>query len=118
MVYLSLFGDGLDWKDYPMRSDVRKEILDKYNAIYGAIGKGNTNSDYRDKTHVSRIKKSLRSYEKAVTNIDLFVPEKIASGSNLHYRVPVPPDLVYVIEGPKGKEREVRMVDSESWKNI
>lgn len=118
MVYLSLFGDGLDWKDYPMRSDVRKEILDKYNAIYGAIGKGNTNSDYRDKTHVSRIKKSLRSYEKAVTNIDLFVPEKIASGSNLHYRVPVPPDLVYVIEGPKGKEREVRLVDSESWKNI
>lgn len=115
MVYLSLFGNGLDWKDYPMRSDVRKKILDKYNAIYGAIGKGNTNSDYRDKTHVSRIKKSLRSYEKVVSNIDRFVPEKIASGSDFLYRVPVSPDFVYVIEGSKGKEKEVRMVDSQYW---
>ena len=117
MVYLSLFGDGLDWKDYPMRNEVRKEILEKYNAIYGVIGRGNTNSDYRDKTHVSRIKKSLRSYEKKVTNIDLFIPEKIAYSPDLHYRVPVPPDLVYVIEGLKGKEREVRMVDSKYWKS-
>ena len=117
MVYMSLFGNGLDWKDYPMRSDVRKEILDKYNAIYGTIGKGNTNSDYRDKTHVSRIKKSLRSYERIVTNIDLFIPEKIAVGSNLHYRVPIPPDLVFVIEGLKGKETETRMIDSEYWKS-
>lgn len=118
MVYLSLFGDGLDWKVYPTRSEIRKEILEKYNTIYKVIGKGHTNSDYRDKTHVSRIRKSLRSYEKTVTNIDLFIPEKIESGSDLLYRVPVPPDLVYVIEGPKGKEREVRMVDSEFWKSV
>lgn len=117
MVYLSLFGDGLDWKVYPTRSEARKEILEKYNAIYKVIGKGNTNSDYRDKTHVSRIRKSLRSYEKTVSNIDLFIPEKISYSLDLYYRVPVPPDLVYVIEGSKGKEREVRMVDSEYWKS-
>ena len=117
MVYLSLFGDGLDWKVYPTRSEARKEILEKYNAIYKVIGKGNTNSDYRDKTHVSRIRKSLRSYEKTVSNIDLFIPEKISYSPDLYYRVPVPPDLVYVIEGSKGKEREVRMVDSEYWKS-
>lgn len=116
MVYLSLFGNGLDWKDYPMRSEVRKELLEKYNAIYRVIGRGNTNSEYRDKTHVSRIRKSLHSYEKTVSNIDLFIPEKIESGSNLYYRVPLPSDLVYVIEGSKGKEKEVRMVDSEFWK--
>ena len=116
MVYMSLFGDGLDWNDYPARSEIRKEILKKYNAVYEVIGKGNSNSDYRDKAHVSRIRKSLRSYEKTVTNINLFIPEKIVSGSDLHFRVPLSPDLVYVIEGSKGKEKEVRMVDSEFWK--
>lgn len=116
MVYLSLFDNGLDWKDYSMKSEARKEILEKYNALYKVIGKGNINSDYRDKTHVSRIKKSLRSYEKTVTNISLFIPEKIVSGTDLHYRVPLSPDLVFVIEGPKGKEQEIRMVDSKLWK--
>lgn len=118
MVYMSLVDKGLDWKDYASKSPIRLELLRKNNVIYKPIGKGNTNTEYRDKSHVSRIKASLKSYEKTATNIDLFIPEKIKYGKEVYYNVPIPPDLVYVIEGPKGKEKEVRMVDSEFWKNI
>ena len=118
MVYMSLVDKGLDWKDYASGSPVRLELLRKNNVIYQPIGKGNTNTGYRDKSHVSRIKAALKSYEKTVTNINLFIPEKIKYGNDIYLNVPIPPDLVYVIEGPKGKEKEVRMIDSEFWKNI
>lgn len=117
MVYMSLFSDGLDWKGYPTNNTIRQDILKKYNAIYRIIGKGNTSSDYREKSHVSQIKTPLKSYESIVTNINLFIPAKIATGTGQYYRVPVSPDLVYVIEGPTGKEREVRMIDSEYWQS-
>ena len=52
-----------------------------------------------------------------MTNIDLFIPDKVLSEKTVYYNVPIPPDLVYVIEGPKGKEREVKMVDSDYWKS-
>lgn len=118
MVYMSLVDKGLDWKEYASRSPIRLELLRKNNIIYKPIGKGNTNIEYRDKSHVSRIKAALKSYEKTATNIDLFIPEKIKYGNDVYLNVPIPPDLVYVIEGSKGKEKEVRMVDSEFWRNL
>lgn len=117
MVYMSLLEKNLDWTNYPSRDTTRKLILEKYNAIYKRIGKGNASSDYRDKTHVSRIRKALKAHATIVTNIDLFIPDKVQSECKECYNVPIPPDLVYVIEGPKGKEREVRMVDSDYWKS-
>ena len=117
MVYMSLLEKNLDWTNYPSRDTVRKLILEKYNAIYKRIGKGNASSDYRDKTHVSRIRKALKAHATIVTNIDLFIPDKILSDKREYFNVPIPPDLVYVIEGPKGKEREVKMVDSDYWKS-
>lgn len=117
MVYTSLLEKNLDWTDFPTRNETKKLILDKYNAIYRMISKGNCSSDYRDKTHVSRIKKALKAHESIVTNIDLFIPDKILSEKTVYYNIPIPPDLVYVIEGPKGKEREVKMVDSDYWKS-
>jgi len=109
-IYMSLFYNGLDWKDYPHDSPTKKEILRKYNVIYSEIGKGNINLEYRDKSHISRIKKSLKNHEKIVSNIDLFVPEK----TNDIYTIPVYQDLVYVVE----EGREVRMSDSDFWKNL
>ena len=117
MVYTSLLEKNLDWTDYPTRNETKKQILEKYNAIYRMISKGNCSSDYRDKTHVSRIKKALKAHDSIVTNIDLFIPDKVLSEKTVYYNVPIPPDLVYVIEGPKGKEREVKMVDSDYWKS-
>ena len=66
---------------------------------------------------MSRIRKALKAHGTIVTNIDLFIPDKVQSECKECYNVPIPPDLVYVIEGPKGKEREVRMVDSDYWKS-
>lgn len=117
MVYTSLLKKNLDWTDFPTRNETKKQILEKYNAIYRMISKGNYSSDYRDKTHVSRIKKALKAHDSIVTNIDLFIPDKVLSEKTVYYNVPIPPDLVYVIEGPKGKEREVKMVDSDYWKS-
>ena len=117
MVYTSLLEKNLDWTDFPTRNETKKQILEKYNAIYRMISKGNYSSDYRDKTHVSRIKKALKAHDSIVTNIDLFIPDKVLSEKTVYYNVPIPPDLVYVIEGPKGKEREVKMVDSDYWKS-
>ena len=117
MVYTSLLEKNLDWTDYPTRNETKKQILEKYNAIYRMISKGNCSSDYRDKTHVSRIKKALKAHDSIVTNIDLFIPDKVLSEKTVYYNVPIPPDLVYVIEGPKGKEMEVKMVDSDYWKS-
>ena len=36
---------------------------------------------------------------------------------DIGYNVPIPQDLVYVIEKVDGKYREVRMVDSEFWQS-
>ena len=115
MVYMSLLETNLDWTDYAARHEARKLILDKYNAIYHLVSKGNHSSDYRDKSHVSRIRKALKAHGAIVSNIDLFMPGKVQVGKNVAYNVPLPPDLVYVVEGPKGREREVRMVDSPFW---
>lgn len=118
MIYMSLLDKGLDWKDYTCNSPARLVILRKNNLIYTPLAKGNTNTEYRDKTHVSRIKAALKTYEKTATNIDLFIPVKIKDGENVYYNVPVPPHLVYVVEGPPGQEREVQMNDSELWRNL
>lgn len=115
MVYMSLLEEKLDWTDYVANNENRKLILDKYNAIYKMVSKGNASGEYRDKSHVSRIKKALKAHESIVTNIDLFIPDKVLSDKVVYYNVPVSADLVYVIEGPKGKEKEVRMVDSDYW---
>lgn len=118
MVYMSLMEENVDWTDYAFENDTRKKMLEKYNAIYRMISKGNTSSEYRDKSHVSRIKKALKAHAPIVTNIELFIPDKVLSEGKVYYNVPVLCDLVYVIEGPKGKERVVRMVDSDYWKSF
>ena len=117
MVYLSLSGENIDWTDYPSMDNNRKLILEKYNLIYKQLGKGNRATEYRDKTHVSHIKKALKAHSSVVSNIDLFIPDKVLLERKHFYNVPIPPNLVYVLEGPKGKEREVKMVDSEFWKS-
>lgn len=114
MVFMSLTGKGVDWKDYAASNPIKKAILDRYNVIYKAIGKGNCNTEYRDKTHVSRIKKSLKCHETVVSNIELFLPEKVNEDNSVFYKVSIPPDLVYVIEDGK----EMKMKDSEFWRKL
>ena len=91
MVYKSLLDSNLDWTNYPSRNETRIHILEMYNAIYRMISKGNTTTDYRDKTHVSRIKKALNAHRSIVTNIDLFIPDKISCGKKDCYNIPIPP---------------------------
>lgn len=132
MVYMSLFEKGLDWDNYKNTESIlvngvmqivkhrrKHEILWKYNIIYKIIGKGSKTTDkYRDKTHVSKLSKSLRLHKLTVTNIDLFLPEKLKINESEFYNVPLPPNLVYVIEKDKsGQIKEVRMLDSEIWKS-
>ena len=117
MIYMSLVEGYLDWTDYPFNNERRKLLLKKYNAIYKNIGKGSSSTSYREKSHVSRIKKELLAHSPIVTNIDLFIPNKVVLADVFCYKVPVPPDLIYVIEGTKGKEKEIKMVDSEFWKS-
>lgn len=118
MVYMSLMERGLLWKDHSLVFDAPNEcLLKKFNVIYKLIGKGNTNNDYREKSHVSRIRKSLKAHGSIVSNIDLFLPDKINSNKKTLFNIPIPPDLVYVIEGSKGQEKEVRLVDSDYWKS-
>jgi hypothetical protein len=59
----------------------------------------------------------LKVHNSTVANIELFLPDKIQDGDNVCYNVPIPQDLVYVIEKVDGKYREVRMVDSEFWQS-
>ena len=119
MVYMSLVEKGLQWKDCTQIFDKPDEdTLQKYNVVYKLIGKGNTNHDYREKSHVSRIRKSLKAHAGIVSNLDLFLPDKITSKEEIVFNIPIPPDLVYVIEGSKGKEKEIRLVDSEYWKSV
>lgn len=117
MVCMSLLGDcrGLDWSHYDFNHPVKNFILEKFNKIYCEIGKGKKNVfEYRDRPQVSRIKSSIHCYEKLVTNAGLFIPEKIMADDREFYFVPVSPDLVYVVEDG----REIRMVDSDFWRNI
>ena len=67
---------------------------------------------------MSKLSKSLRLHKLTVTNIDLFLPEKLKINESEFYNVPLPPNLVYVIEKDKsGQIKEVRMLDSEIWKS-
>lgn len=121
MVYLTLVEKtGLLWKDNSQAMcSPDKEALKKYNAIYKYIGKGiKTSFDYREKSQVSRIKSFMRAHAGIVANIDLFIPDKEIDGVDVYYKVPLPSDRVYVIEGPRGKKREVRLVDSDYWRSI
>lgn len=121
MVYMTLVEKtGLLWKDNSQAMcSPDKEALKKYNAIYKYIGKGiKTSCDYREKSQVSRIKSFMRAHAGIVANIDLFIPDKEIDGVDVYYKVPLPSDRVYVIEGPRGKKREVRLVDSDYWRSI
>lgn len=101
MIIESISGNGLDWRDRKLEDDTKERLLNKFNRIYQAIGKGNCVSEYKDKTLVSRIKSVLKANEKQVNNIDLFIPKRIADGKESFYHVPVPQDFVYVIENGK-----------------
>jgi len=113
-VLMSIDGRGLDWKDYHGKSPVKEELLRKYNSIYKTIGRGRTIAEYRGKTNMSRIRRSLLSLGSVVSNIELFVPEKVSDGDSLFYRVPLPPDMIYVVE----HEQEVNIMDSQLWSSF
>lgn len=117
MICMSFSGTNLDWTDYTSKSEERSAILKQYNAIYYRLSKGNSSMDYRDKSHVSRIKRALNAHKNIVANIDMFVPAKISANNKTYYTVPTSSDFVYVIEGPQGMEKEVKMTDSEYWKS-
>ena len=70
--------------------------------------------EYKDMKVISKVKKAIRRLEPDIANIDLFLPDQISKGKESIYNVPVPPDLVHVIDNNK----EIRMDESHFWQNL
>lgn len=110
MVRESIFGQGLDWREYPGKAE-KERILSTFNTIYRSIGNRDEQTDYKDRVLVSRIKKELRKQQSCIANISSFIPEiKSIEGASF-YTVPVLPDKVSVVENGQ----EVRMDVSAFW---
>lgn len=113
MIQQSVFGNGLDWREYPGKED-KDRLLSMFNRIYARVGNRDDSEDYKDRILVSRIKKELRKLQGTVSNLNLFIPELRNVNGNSVYYVPVPPELVYVMDNGK----ETQMTDSESWRSL
>ena len=113
MIQQSVFGNGLDWREYPGKED-KDRLLSMFNRIYARVGNRDDSEDYKDRILVSRIKKELRKLQGTVSNLNFFIPELRNVNGNSVYYVPVPPDLVYVVDNCK----ETQMTDSESWRSL
>ena len=89
----SLTGKGLDWREH-IPDKEKKNILAKYNCIYGKIGKANSVAEYKDRTQVHHIKNRVRALRN-VANVGMFVPEHYKSGNESFYRIKA--DAAFVV---------------------
>lgn len=113
MIHQSVFGKGLDWREN-INSEDKGKIMLKYHDIYMRLSSREWPDEYKDMKVISKVKKAIRSLEPDIANIDLFLPDQISKGKESIYNVPVPPDLVHVIENNK----EIRMDESHFWQNL
>ncbi len=91
----SVQGEGLDWREQ-IPYDEKQAILDEYNRIYSFIGKGNTSSEYKDRTHTNHIKNRIRVIQ-GISNVDLFIPQHVRVGGRSLYKIKAVADDVVVI---------------------
>ncbi len=96
IVRRSLDGEGLDWREQIPQQE-KQEILEEYNRIYSFIGKGNTTSEYKDRTHTNHIKNRIRVLQ-GIANMDMFIPEHIKSGEKSLYRVKAARQYIRILE--------------------
>lgn len=96
IVKKSFTGKGLDWRERIPKEE-KKKILAEYNKIYSHIGKGNTTTDYKDRTQVHHIKNRIRSIQ-CIANMELFVPQHVKEGRSSFYMVKATPMNVQIIE--------------------
>ena len=96
IVKKSFTGKGLDWREQ-IPSKQKKEILSEYNKIYSYIGKGNTTSEYKDRTQVHHIKNRIRSIQ-CLANMELFIPLHVKDGMYSYYMVKATPNRIKIIE--------------------
>ncbi len=82
---MSLCGEGLDWRER-IPSKEKKSILDEYNRIYSYIGKGNSTTEYKDRTQTHHIRTRI-SVLQCISNSDMFVPEHIYEGKKSLYKI-------------------------------
>ena len=113
MIHQSVFGKGLDWREN-INSEDKGKIMLKYHDIYMRLSSREWPDEYKDMKVISKVKKAIRSLEPDIANIDLFLPDQISKGKESIYNVPVPPDLVHVIDNNK----EIRMDESHFWQNL
>ncbi len=94
----SIDGNGLDWREQ-IPNDEKLAILAEYNEIYGIIGKGNSVTEYKDRTHTNHIKNRIRVLG-GISNADLFIPEHVRSGNSSLYRIKADADHIRIILPP------------------
>ncbi len=96
IVRRSLAGEGLDWRE-KIPSQEKQKILEEYNRIYSFIGKGNSTTEYKDRTHTNHIKNRIRVLQ-GIANMDMFIPEHIKSGEKSLYRIKATEGYIRIIE--------------------
>ena len=85
-------GKGLDWYGLPQR---RKALITKYKNIYH--GSGQQEKDYKDRTHISKIKKKLLAYRNTIANINSFLPSLDKGKNYSYYRINAQTDNIIII---------------------
>ncbi len=94
IVQESLRGKGLDWREHIPKEE-KKELMEKYNAIYRQIGKGRVATDYKDRTLAHHIRTKVKALQQ-IANRDMFVPENVKEGKESYYRVVAPESHVVI----------------------
>ena len=92
IVQESLHGMGLDWREHIPREE-KRELMEKYNAIYRRLGKGRVASDYKDRTLAHHIRTKVKALQH-IANRNMFVPENVKDGRESYYRVVAPESQV------------------------
>lgn len=92
IVKKSLTGNGLDWREH-IPDKEKKRILAEYNCIYGKIGKANSVTEYKDRTHVHHIKNRIHALRN-IANIEMFLPEHYRSAKDSYYRIKASAEFV------------------------
>lgn len=92
----SFTGKGLDWREQ-MPEALKQSLIAEYNSIYSRIAKGNTTSEFKDRTQVHHIKNRIRAIQ-CVANKELFVPLHVKDGMYSFYMVNATPRDIRIKE--------------------
>ena len=91
----SVEGDGLDWREHLSKTE-KQALLHEYNLLYRHVGKGNSVSEYKDRTQTHHIKTRIKVLT-GIANAEMFIPEHVRQGAKSFYRIKATRDWVRFI---------------------